>query len=66
MVIACDGIWDCWTNDKVASFVWEHLKDNIPITDIIQKMFHILCPPKTDNMMVGTDNMTCIIVRFKR
>lgn len=64
MVIACDGIWDCWTNEKVALYVWDQLKAKTPIPEIIEKMFHTLCPNKTNNMMIGTDNMSCIIVNF--
>jgi len=64
MVIACDGIWDVWSNIKVAEFIHEKITNGMELTDIIEKMFHQMCPNRINQMSVGTDNMSCIIVHF--
>jgi len=66
MILACDGVWDCWSNTQVANFVWSKIRANTNLTDIIQSIFHQICPEKTTETMLGTDNMTCVIVRFKK
>jgi len=65
MVLACDGIWDCWSNIKVAEYIHEKICMGMELVDAIEKMFHQMCPNRINQLSVGTDNMTCIIVLFK-
>jgi len=41
IVIACDGIWDCMTNQECCNFISERLKKdpNIILSKIIEEMF---------------------------
>jgi serine/threonine protein phosphatase PrpC len=41
IVIACDGIWDCMTNQECCDFISERLKKNpnINLSKIIEEMF---------------------------
>jgi len=41
IVIACDGIWDCMTNQECCDFISERLKKdpNIILSKIIEEMF---------------------------
>ena len=41
IVIACDGIWDCMTNQECCDFISERLKKdpNIKLSKIIEEMF---------------------------
>lgn len=41
IVIACDGIWDCMTNQECCDFISERLKKNpnIVLSKIIEEMF---------------------------
>jgi len=69
MVIACDGVWDCKTNQEACDFVSERLKKNpnIKLTKIIEELLdEILATDIYNETGVGCDNMTCIIVQFKK
>jgi protein phosphatase 1G len=81
MVLACDGVWDCMTNQEVSDFVAERLKkdpkqklskiieelmDKIVAPDIYTgKIFIIKLILFFKETGVGCDNMTCVIVQFK-
>lgn len=69
IVIACDGIWDCLSNQEVVNFVSKRLKTNVNIklSSIIEEMFDEILPKDFNNEQgVGYDNMTCTIVQFKK
>ena len=77
MVIGCDGIWDCKTNQEACDFVIERLKKNpnMKLSKIVEELFEEICAPDiytgnnySENLEtgVGCDNMTCIIVQFKK
>nr|XP_015838764.1 PREDICTED: probable protein phosphatase 2C 21 [Tribolium castaneum] len=66
MFLACDGIWNAMSNEKVVAFIRPRLQDNTKkLSQICEEMFdHILAPDTVwDN--AGSDNMTAIIVKFK-
>ena len=69
VIIGCDGIWDCLTNQKACDFVAKRLKDNpdIKISKIVEEMLdEILAKDLYNDQGVGCDNMTCIVVVFKK
>lgn len=69
IVLACDGIWDCLTNQEVCDFVSERLKKNpnTKLSRIIEEMFDMIVAPDIyTETGVGCDNMTCVIVQFKK
>jgi serine/threonine protein phosphatase PrpC len=72
IVIACDGIWDCFKNDQVAKFI----RKNLSSRRIRDKKEHIkkmigelmdkgLAKEVQSSNGIGTDNMTCIVVLLK-
>lgn len=67
--VACDGIWDCLTNEQFCSKInslEEELKTSDNNTsDIIEKVFEEIIAEDVDGDGIGTDNMTCIVVFFK-
>eukprot|EP00758_Cryptobia_borreli_P002291 Tbor_TRINITY_DN2922_c0_g1::TRINITY_DN2922_c0_g1_i1::g.1118::m.1118/K14803/PTC2_3; protein phosphatase PTC2/3 len=70
IVIACDGIFDVMTNQQVVEFVRNELhSDETPsLSEICKKVcFHCLAPGSDGqpSRVVGTDNMTIQIVKFK-
>jgi serine/threonine protein phosphatase PrpC len=73
IVMACDGIWDCLSNeaccDKVNQLHSELDKkdtlNNYNISNVVEEMFETILAPNTDDG-IGTDNMTCILIYFKK
>lgn len=68
-VVACDGIWDCLTNQEVADYFTEKLKALKPgekISSTIEKLLDNICATDVYNENgVGCDNMSCIVIVFK-
>ncbi len=75
IVLGCDGIWECLTNQQICEFLQgkikdgknisvavEDLLDNIVANDTSSKILFIL-----SNILagVGCDNMTCVCVLLK-
>ena len=39
IVLACDGVWDCMTNQEVCEFVSQRLDKGVKLSKIIEEMF---------------------------
>lgn len=66
MIVACDGIWDCLTNQEAVDFMAEELKKKQDVSTGIENMFEeIIAPDIASNGGLGCDNMTCTVVQFK-
>jgi len=66
MVIACDGIWEVLESQKVVDFVYSKLSKSVKISQIIDELFESIISPSTSITPLGCDNMTCVIVQFKK
>jgi len=69
IIIGCDGVWDCKTNQEACDFVTERLKRSPQpkLTKIIEELLDsILATDIYNETGVGCDNMTCIIAQFKK
>jgi protein phosphatase 1G len=67
VVIACDGIWECMNNEQVSDYIYDKIRNNSSITlqQIVDDMFekNVAKSIECEN---GCDNMTCIIIQFKK
>jgi serine/threonine protein phosphatase PrpC len=39
VVLACDGVWDCMTNQEICDFISQRLDKNVKISKIIEEIF---------------------------
>jgi len=66
-MLACDGIWDCLTNDECCENIKKKLVSISPKKDemhkVVEKLLDEILAPNTDDG-IGTDNMTAILVKF--
>ena len=73
IVIACDGIWDCLSNCDICNFIKEKLfskefqSGNLKLSGILECLFDNICAKDlNENSDVGFDNMSYIIIQFKK
>ena len=66
--VACDGIWDCVSNEQLVTKMNDYIKELKPkpsnFCPPIEALFEEICADSTADG-IGTDNMTAIIVKFK-
>ncbi|KAL9233931.1 hypothetical protein vseg_008863 [Gypsophila vaccaria] len=65
LVLACDGIWDCMSSQQLVDFVHEQLKTETKLSSVCERVFDRCLAPSTAGGE-GCDNMTMIIVEFKK
>ncbi|KAG0174297.1 Protein phosphatase 2C 2 [Apophysomyces sp. BC1034] len=66
MVLACDGIWDCMTNQQVVNLIQKKLSEKKTLTTICEELMDECLADSSDVGGVGCDNMTIMIVAFLR
>lgn len=65
MVLACDGIWDCMSNQEVATFIRKEVINGVPLKVICEKLMdYCLSDNTSSNAGIGCDNMTVEIIAF--
>jgi len=66
LVLACDGIWDCKTNQEVCTYVRAGIAERRPLTEIVEDLLDAcLSPDPKVTQGIGGDNMTCMVVKFE-
>ncbi|OLY84060.1 putative protein phosphatase 2C [Smittium mucronatum] len=62
IVVACDGIWDCLTNQQVSHYVRECISLGAKLEEICESMMEKCLASESELGGVGCDNMTVLIV----
>ncbi|KAK7311053.1 hypothetical protein RJT34_08935 [Clitoria ternatea] len=65
IVLACDGIWDCLTSQQLVDFVRQQLSLETKLSAVCERVLH-RCLAPTIAVGEGCDNMTMILVQFKK
>lgn len=64
-MLACDGIWDCLSNEECCESINAKFKqiknDKSSSHKIVEKIFDEIIAPNTEDG-IGTDNMTAILI----
>jgi len=67
LIVACDGIWDCKTNEECVKFLKDNLTADVKTNNLcppLEKLLEDCCALNTDDG-IGTDNMTAVLIKFK-
>ena len=65
IIMGCDGLWDCVKRQMVCDFIDKEINANPhkKLSDILEKIFD-RCVSPVSGVILGTDNMSCIIIQF--
>eukprot|EP01063_Lacrimia_lanifica_P036811 TRINITY_DN739_c0_g1_i1.p1 TRINITY_DN739_c0_g1~~TRINITY_DN739_c0_g1_i1.p1 ORF type:complete len:453 (+),score=146.41 TRINITY_DN739_c0_g1_i1:173-1531(+) len=66
IVQACDGIWDCKTNEEVYEFVATRLAAGMPPGTIIEQLCDACLATEVTDSGLGTDNMSVNLLVLKK
>ena len=67
IIMGCDGIWEKRTNEEMVEFVYAKMKENTPLKQIISDLLlDTVAGSVAEAQGVGCDNMTCILIDFRK
>ncbi|KAL4465972.1 hypothetical protein ABPG74_004209 [Tetrahymena malaccensis] len=63
LLMGCDGIWECKSNEELMEFIIQRLDRNTPLKSILEELLDTILA-KDCSEGIGCDNMTVILVVF--
>ncbi|KAI9483860.1 MAG: phosphatase 2C-like domain-containing protein [Benjaminiella poitrasii] len=66
VVLACDGIWDCLSNQQVVDFIRCQLCERKSLATICEELMDYCLADGSNMAGIGCDNMTVVIIAFLR
>jgi serine/threonine protein phosphatase PrpC len=62
IILGCDGIWDCLTNEKAVEFVRSRIDKKTPTEIGAEMLDEIISDDPRATQGIGGDNMTVMII----
>ncbi|KAJ1910301.1 Protein phosphatase 2C 2 [Mycoemilia scoparia] len=62
IVVACDGIWDCMSNEEVILEVSKQIASGIPLSTVCENVMELCLAKESHFGGLGCDNMTIVII----
>ena len=65
IIMGCDGVWDCVKRQMLCEYIEKEIKENpqSKLSDILATIFDKCISPFMGKVL-GTDNMSCIVIQF--
>ena len=65
IIMGCDGVWDCVKRQMLCEYIEKEIKENPQnkLSDILATIFDKCISPFMGKVL-GTDNMSCIVIQF--
>ena len=62
IIIGCDGIWDCLTNESAVEYVRDRIDTKTPIEIGAEMLDEIISDDPRASQGIGGDNMTVMVI----
>lgn len=62
VILACDGIWDCYTNDQLVRLIRKKLRDRWSLQHVTEYVLNDCISMASSATGIGFDNMTLMII----
>jgi serine/threonine protein phosphatase PrpC len=62
LILGCDGIWDCLTNEKAVEYVADRIERMTPTQIGIEMLDEIISEDPRVTQGIGGDNMTIMVI----
>lgn len=67
IIMGCDGIWEKKSNEEMVEYIYDKLKQNKELKQIVSELLlDTIAPSVAETQGIGCDNMTCILIKFNK